>query len=208
MSGNESIFDAITRDPDAFSVYYGEILLKDWADNAAGESVEFWLNGTDAHPFKNFTSSKRTAGGSRFLAFIVEIDDDETPINQKQKHALKQAISEKIRNGKHSQGAALMCRTIDFHVYLIQRIARLDPDQKRIFAANLPHGLYSEMVSTKMKVITDDPDKGEMFAKLFLYWWCGMKSRRELDYSPKKFNFYNQIIQDFYKWNSSNVQGS
>ena len=163
--------------------------LKDWADNAIGESVEFWLNGDGAHPFKNFKSSKRTPGGSRFLAFVIEIDDDETPINQKQKAALKTAISETVRNGKHSQGAALMCKNPDFHTYLVHRITRLNPDQKRIFAANLPHGLYSEMVNTKMKVITDDPDKGELFSKLFLYWWCSMKSRRELDYSPKKFNF-------------------
>lgn len=208
MSLSESIFDAIVREPDNFTVYFGEILLKDWADNAAGESVEFWLNGEGAHPFKNFKSSKRSIGGSRFLAFVVEIDDDETPINQRQKQAVKKAISEKVRNGKHSQGAALMCKTAEFHAYLIHRVGRLDPDQKRIFAATLPHGLYSEMVQSKMRVLLDEPEKGELFAKLFLYWWCGMKSRRELDYSPKKFNFYREINEDFFKWNSSRVQST
>lgn len=205
MSGNESIFEAIASDPDQFVVYFGEVLLKDWADNAAGESVEFWLNGEGAHPFKTFKSSKRTAGGNRFLAFVVEIDDDETPINQIQKQAVKKALSEKVRNGKHSQGAALLCKQADFHKFLVHRLTRLDPDQKRIFAATLPHGLYSEMVNTKMTIITDNPDKGELFAKLFLYWWAGMKSRRELDYSPKKFNFYQEIKNDYFNWISRNV---
>lgn len=206
MTADTSIFDAITKEPDAFTVYYGEMCLKDWADNAAGESVEFWLDGVGVHPFKHFKSSKRSVGGSRFLAFVVEIDDDQTPINQKQKEAIKQAISNKIRNGKHSQEAALICKQTEFHRYLITRIGRLDPDEKRIFAATLPHGLYSEMVSTKMQIITDDPSKGELLSKLFLYWWCDMKSRRELDYSPKKFNFYQEVKDDYFKWNSGNVK--
>lgn len=206
MSNNESIFDAIARDPEAFLVYYGEMLLKDWGDNSAGESVEFWLNGDGAHPFKNFKSSKRSVGGSRFVAFVVEIDDDESFVNQAQKNKLKKAIGETVRNGKHSQQCALVCKQNDFHNYLVGRVKRLEPEQKRLFATTLPHGLYTEMTKTKMLVLLEEPEKGELFAKMFLYWWCGMKSRRELDYSPKKFNAYRQIQDDYFNWNSTRAK--
>lgn len=203
---NESIFDAIAREPDAFLVYYGEMLLRDWGDNSSGESVEFWLNGDGAHPFKNFKSSKRSVGGTRFIAFIVEVDDDESFVNQTKKTALKKAISETVRNGKHSQGAALICKQPEFHKYLTQRVTRLDPEQKRLFATTLPHGLYTDITKTKMQILVDEPEKGELFAKCFLYWWCNMKSRRELDYAPKKFEAYRQIQEDYFNWNSTRVK--
>lgn len=202
---NESVFDAIAKDPDAFLVFYGEMLLRDWGDNSAGESVEFWLSGDGAHPFKNFKSSKRSVGGSRFIAFVVEVDDDESFVNQAQKNKLKKAIGETVRNGKHSQHAALVCKQTDFHQYIVNRVKRLDPEQKRLFATTLPHGLYTEMTKSKMQILLDDEVKGELFAKLFLYWWAGIKSRRELDYSPKKFEAFREIENDYFNWNSSRV---
>jgi len=202
---NESVFDAIGRDPDAYLVFYGEMLLKDWGDNSAGESAEFWLTVDGAHPFKNFKSSKRSVGGSRFIAFIVEVDDDESFVNQDKKNEIKNAITSAVRNGKHSQGAAMLCKEPDFHQYLIKRLTRLQPEEKRLFAMTLPHGLYAEITKTKMQVLTDDKIKGELFAKMFIYWWCDIKSRRELDYSPKKFDAYHQVSNDFYNWKSAHV---
>lgn len=199
-----TVLEAIAKDPDAYIVHFGEVLLKDWADNVAGESVEFWLDSSGgAHPFKPFKASRRVPGGSRFIAFVVEINDDETPISQVQKERIKSAMGDKVKSAKHSQSAAILCQDQAFHSFLAEKALNLPTEQKHILSAIFPPGLYSEIVGTKMAIVTTDKVKGEEFAKCFLYWFCGMTSRRELDYSPKKFEAFRSLREEFYLWGAS-----
>jgi len=200
----KSIMDIIAEDPAKYMVYYGEALLRDWADNAQGESVELWLDGqATVHPFKQFKASKRTPGGTRFIIMAIEITDDEKPVNQEQRRAVEQAMQNHMKGSKHSQAAAMLCKELDFHIYIRHRLSLLEPTAKRAFTATLPHGLFSVISSTKAEIINNDPVIGEQTAKLFLYWYCGITSRRELDYKPKSFNEFAAVRDDYYKWQAS-----
>lgn len=204
MTEEKDILDTVAENPEEYLVYYGEMSLKDWADNAQGESAEFWLDGQqDIHPFKPFKHSKRTPGGARFIALFIEIADDDKPVNQEQRKRVENALLGHVKGAKHAQAAGMTCKEKAFHEYLIVRSTRLDPQEKRAFTATLPHGLYKSMVETKMKIILDDPIVGEEFAKHFLYWHCAIRSRRDLDRKPKSFNEFSNLRDDYYKWQAS-----
>lgn len=202
MSTN--ILEQIANDPEAYMVYFGEVLLRDWADNSQGESVEFWLDSDgEVHPFKKFKCNKRTPGGSRFLIMAIEIDDDEEAINQDMKRRVQNAMSGHIKGGKHSQAAAMLCKDVNFHEYIVHKLQRLPPAEKRVFSGTLSHSLFSQLMATDMRIVMENPTVGEELTVQFLYWWCSISSRRELDFKAKAFSEYQILRDEFYNWQSA-----
>ena len=64
--------------------FKGELMLAGWSEtHTAGRTVTFWLDDEqDDHPFKKFTVKKGKTAGHRFMAVLVELNDDETPVIQ------------------------------------------------------------------------------------------------------------------------------
>lgn len=85
-----------------------ELMLLNWAESSArGRTVTFQLNEEgEAHPFKDFTIRQGKRAGQRFMAVLVQIDDDEQPVEQRV---------------TSSQQAAILCKSPDFWTWASAR---------------------------------------------------------------------------------------
>jgi hypothetical protein len=72
---------------DRLIAFEGEVMLLQWAESSTrGRTVTFLLdNEGEAHPFRDFTIKSGKRAGQRFMCVLVQIDDDEQPVEQRQK---------------------------------------------------------------------------------------------------------------------------
>jgi len=95
---------------DEIIAFKGEMMLLNWSETKQGRNVVFLLDEeSDIHPFKKFTTKKGKRAGQRFMAVLVELNDDDTPIVQEQ---------EKPKGGPLSKSAALLCQNEKFQSFL------------------------------------------------------------------------------------------
>jgi len=65
--------------------FQGEVMLLGWADTSTrGKTVTFQLpeDGDMEHPFRHFTLKAAKRAGQRFMAVLVQVDDDERPVEK------------------------------------------------------------------------------------------------------------------------------
>lgn len=64
--------------------FSGELQLAGWGQtHSGGVKVTFWLNSEeDLACFKHMTVRKGNTAGQRFMAVLVELNDDDTPVAQ------------------------------------------------------------------------------------------------------------------------------
>jgi hypothetical protein len=64
-----------------------EVMLAAWKDSSAvGQSIKFWLdNEVEMHPFCGCVRRKNGTPGDVFTLVLVELNDDDTPVNQNQR---------------------------------------------------------------------------------------------------------------------------
>lgn len=67
-----------------------EVMLASWKDSSSiGQSIILWLDDeVETHPFCGCSRRKASIPGDVFALVLVELNDDDTPINQKQREAL------------------------------------------------------------------------------------------------------------------------
>jgi len=81
--------------------FQGELMLLNWAESSTrGRTVTFLLGeDTETHPFKDFTIRQGKRAGQRFMCVMVQIDENEQPVEQR-------------RTG--AQRAAMLCKDPEF----------------------------------------------------------------------------------------------
>jgi len=84
--------------------FQGEVMLLQWAESSTrGRTVTFLLDDEGAaHPFRDFTIRQGKRAGQRFMAVLVQIGDDEQPVQHP---------------SSLSQQAFLLCRDKEFHIW-------------------------------------------------------------------------------------------
>lgn len=67
--------------------FEGEVMLLQWAESSTrGRTVTFLLNeDNETHPFRDFSIKSGKRAGQRFMAVLVEIDENEQPVKQEPK---------------------------------------------------------------------------------------------------------------------------
>lgn len=139
-----------------------------------GQWVKFWLDDEAVHhPFAGYHGRTKDRPGDIFTAVFVEIDDDETPVDQ-----VAQARLEKAR---HKQGlsnyAALLSYNDNFLRYLAEKVV-------------VGGGLHS------VEWWREDDHVAR-----FIRWKCQVGSRSELDTNEKAAAiFHEQIRVPFKDW--------
>lgn len=87
--------------------FKGELMLLDWKESKSGRTAVFLVDEEgDQHPFKRFTTKKGKRAGQRFMAVLVELNDDDTPVVQEKK------------GGPLSKSAAQLCENERFQEFL------------------------------------------------------------------------------------------
>lgn len=81
-------------------------MLLNWNESKQGRTAVFLLDEeSDSHPFKKFTTKKGKRAGQRFMAVLVELNDDDTPVVQEKK------------GGPLSKSAAQLCENENFQKF-------------------------------------------------------------------------------------------
>ncbi|KKN76152.1 hypothetical protein LCGC14_0373470 [marine sediment metagenome] len=108
-----TIFAAVFNSPTTGITLDDEVMLKGWSDGTTGWKVTFWFNGEAAneHPFMRFDK------GAEFALVLVELDDDNSAIDQVKRDRVETA-PKTARKRTLSNYAAMLCREPMFMRYL------------------------------------------------------------------------------------------
>ena len=178
---------AMSDDP--YIVFEDELQMVHWRDDASGGmTVTFRVASPeyDAHPFKRF------AVGARLFARMIEIGDDEQPVNQEQRERIRAAMAEReTKGGRLARDAGILCNNPAYQRFVVELMLHSSPADKRTTAASMPTVLVNALKENK---VLDDPRMAGELAKWHVYRLCGIKSRRELDHRQDAANRYEQFI--------------
>lgn len=107
-------FGAVFTLSDGSTFYQDEVMLKNWADGSTGWTLHLWVNSNDAgvHPFMDAENK------SVFALAMVELDDDNTVIDQVKRDRVESAPKKMARKRTLSNYAAMLCREPMFMRYL------------------------------------------------------------------------------------------
>lgn len=156
---------------DGIIAFQDQIILLDskWSDTRGHTSnIQLVSDDDGGHPLRDFKK------GTRFHIVMVELADDEEPIDQKLKKKLEKELKESNKGGKHSNNCGMLCKTRDFHRYL-KSMGRI-----------LRH--WDEKTREKM-------------ARQYVLDMLKIKSRAQIDHDKTTIASYNNLIVDpYYKW--------
>ena len=95
------------------TTYEGEVMLAGWTDShTGGAKIVLWLPDAESlAAFRHLTVKKGNTAGQRFMAVLVEIGDDDQPI---QKHDSATVAPAPAKGGNLAKDAAIICGTPDF----------------------------------------------------------------------------------------------
>jgi len=148
--------------------YHGEIQLIEnkWSD-VSGYVTRMQLHESDegGHPLKTYHR------GTRFHLVLVEVDDDEQPIDQMTKQRINKHLTNMQKGGRYSKEAGMLCRDPQFQRYLY-RLGKIDPT-------------WDEKMRTEA-------------ARHYVCQVCNIESRKELDHDEHKAQaFRNNVTGPF-----------
>jgi hypothetical protein len=130
--------------------FQGEMMLLQWAESSTrGRTVTFLLDETgEQHPFREFSIKSGKRAGQRFMAVLVELDENDQPVEQQM---------------KLSQQAFIFCNDPQFWEWANERtFDNIDnADAARAFILNL-------LRITSRSQIDSDPEVADGFKRLIL----------------------------------------
>ncbi len=146
-----------------------------WSDTR-GYTMTLQITEADAggHPLKTFGK------GTRFHLVLVELADDEEPINQILKKKLENELQDANKGGRLSIDCGIMCKSIDYHRYL--------------FTIGKMHAKWDQRTK-------------ETMAREHVLHTLKIKSRREIDHKDHTAAAYQNLILDpFHEWERNRSQ--
>lgn len=163
-------FEAIIFDTaeEPAQVYNDGAMLKGWTDSNTGQTVSFWLANVEGgeHPMASYRE------GEAFAIALVELSEDDEPIDQSKRERAEDAAGQLDRTKKRgqltSQGCALVCNNPEFWDYLSE--------------------------------VSGEPVKSALDAATTVRDIIGISSRRELDESEERAEEWHKIRRAFVAW--------
>jgi hypothetical protein len=143
-----------------------------WA-HQDGASVKFSLDEDGFDWFKSGLMPMMDGDEpAEYWLTLVQIDEDEKPINQK-----KAEVLEELKGGPKSKRVAMLCQQADFQDYVAYRINSAQVGGERI------------------------PDVDPKAADAWVKGICGIKSKVELDHNEDAWAmFQSRIMSPFIRW--------
>jgi hypothetical protein len=105
--------------------FQDEVQLAGWSEtHTGGAKVTFWLPDTAAlDVFRTLTARKGNTAGHRFACVLVEIGDDEKPVQPD----VRIPTSEKPKGGEWAKLAGMWCNDPDFWAFCNQNFTADSP---------------------------------------------------------------------------------
>jgi len=163
--------------------FSGEMQLAGWSESHTGGcKVTFWLQSPDdLQAFRALTVRKGNTAGQRFMAALVEIGDDEQPVEP----VIENPKIEKPKGGPLAKLAGMWCNDGEF-LHFIR------PVYDRLMGGD--GSGYGD--------VTPDDDFGGMLEKYCAHCikvMCEIDSRAELDHNPVAAEKFHSLIRGPYQ---------
>jgi hypothetical protein len=98
------------------TVFEGEMQLMNWGESSAnGAWVKFWITPEDLEAFRHLKCKSGRIAGHRVAAVLVEIGDDEKPVQQ--------LDPEKAKGGALAKLAAMLGDDVEFWKFLTHQFS-------------------------------------------------------------------------------------
>lgn len=159
-------------------VYKDEMMLAGWNDSQQnGHTVKFWLCADKmGHPFEGYERKK-----DKFYVSLVELDDDNEPIDQKMRDRVEQ--QQKRPSERVSYVAAMLCKNEGFHTYVLEQTEYTPQD-------------------IEVMGIEDIED----YCRQWMCYELEIKSRAELDKSDVLAQRFHETIRNpFVEWQGDGI---
>lgn len=155
-------------------VLNGEVMFAGWSDTSSkGQIVKFWLDDeASTHPFAGFRPRGRDGIGTIFGVALVEMTDDDKPVDQVAEKSLAEAHGKPRKRGL-SQDAHFMIINEKFIQY-VRETVNLKP------GTEVNAELARRWVKHRLQI----------------------ESLGDLDHNPEKAKLFHQVIRRPYaRWN-------
>lgn len=95
------------------TTYEGEMQLMNWGESSnSGAWVKFWMPPEGLESFRDLRTKSGKIAGHRMMAVLVEIGDDEQPVQR------EEVKEEKPKGGELARMAGVFCKDRDFWNFL------------------------------------------------------------------------------------------
>lgn len=147
--------------------FQGGVMLAGWSESHnGGAKVAFWLESSeDLEAFRGLTAAKGKTAGQRFAMVLVEIDDDETPVQEK-------VATELPKGGALAKLAGILCADAKFRKWL-----------------------FATRITCAADNFPDEAEQDEEGAAELVRSICQVSTRAELDHNPRAAEFFHEIIR-------------
>jgi hypothetical protein len=149
--------------------FHGELQLAGWSESHnSGCKVTFWLQSSeDLEAFRALTVRKGNQAGQRFMAALVEVGDDEQPVQQPEPL--------KPRGGPLAKLAGMLCADPEFWVFLTHQFSLEEAVEGPLMAAEHIRRLCA--IESRAE-LDSDPEAEAMFHRAIRGpWikWCAAR---------------------------------
>jgi len=169
--------------------FQGEIMLAGWQEShTAGAKITFWLPDSAAlEPFKGMTAKKGNTAGQRFMAVLIEVGDDDQPIEP-----VAQKVEHSAKGGALAKLAGMWCNDLSFYQWI-------RPIYDRELGGNgLGHGDMEIGITVA---------NWQEFCRHAILVFCDIESRAELDNNEDAADKFHQNIRIPYSdWLKESIQ--
>lgn len=179
-------------------VYHDQVMLAAWGDNSThGQHFKLWLDEDSAqHPFAGYERRKAQNPGDLFAVGLVELNDDDTAIDQTAREKLEGAVAGQPNGGAPSGGASRV------QTPAAPKAAGSGYKAKKFSSSvhlMVTGALFVRWLrETRPKVVKEwTPELAKRYVKQLLE----VESLSELDRNPKAAErFHRDIRRPFEKW--------
>lgn len=104
---------------DKHIVFKGEVQLKGWEiKHNTGTGLAFWCaDEADIEKLKDMTARKGKQSGQRMMMVLVEIGDDELPVEQPTEAPAVEALPD-VKGGSLAKTAGMLLNNTEFHNFI------------------------------------------------------------------------------------------
>lgn len=159
-----------------------------------GQWVKFWIdNDPKLHPFAGFKGRDGDTPGNIFAGVFVELDEDDSAIDQQKRSRLEHARDPKAKH-ELSRLAARLCTTPMFMQFLSEKvqIQHKDKDTGTITMVSKPAEWWEK----------------EEHAVRWMRYITQVQSRAEYDYDPKAAKRFHELVRRPYaNWHEVHGDG-
>ena len=157
--------------------FQGEMQLMNWGESSqSGAWVKFWIESESLESFRDLKTKSGKIAGHRMMAVLVEVGDDELPM---QREPEPPASQEKPKGGPLAKFAGTLCA--------------FSKEEKKI----RERPLFWDFLESQY----GEPIESEDDAKECIYQECGITSRIELDHNNAAAEIFHRLIRlPFIEW--------